>query len=271
MTTARFTRRTRVAIVVAVVVLAAIAATLAVLVLKGPGRPHIDSGAATLTTPGTATRPATGSATGTATSTATSTDPATGTTPPTVAPLVVYLGNSFVGGSTQDSGPQDRFPALISADLNTDWQAITADSSGYVARGDDGLTFAALAAEVPADASLVVIVGSDNDAGYAQSQITDAALSTLQTIRLRAPQAQILVVSTPWVSADLPDGITVSRDAVADAAYSDSLPYVDPIADGWWFTGPPEQIGDDGLHPTDLGHAEAAEHLEPVIRQLLYG
>ncbi|GGF21115.1 hypothetical protein GCM10011399_13460 [Subtercola lobariae] len=230
---------------VAVAVLAIIAVVVTVAILRGRGTPHIDSGTASPT-------PAT-----------------TATGQPSTTPLVVYLGNSFVGGSAQDSGPQDRFPALISSDLNTNWIAITSGGSGYVDPGDDGLTFDDLAGEVPENASLVVIMGSDDDAGYPAAKIMDAALTTLQTIRQRAPQAQVLVISTPWVSADPPAGILTSRDAVSDAAHFDNLPYIDPIADGWWVTGPPEQIGDDGLHPTDLGHAQMAERLEPVIRQLL--
>ena len=262
MAPARPSRRTAVALAAAVAVLAIIAVIGAVTLLRAPGAPHIESGTATAS-PGQTTAPASDGATNPP-----NTDPST---PPASAPLVVYLGNSFVGGSAQDSGPQDRFPALISADLNTNWVAITSGGSGYVDPGDDGLVFNDLAHEVPENASLVVILGSDDDAGYPEAQIMDAALTTLQTIRSRAPNAQILVISTPWVSADPPDGILTSRDAVRDAAHFDNLPYVDPIADGWWVTGPPEQIGDDGLHPTDLGHAQMAEKLEPVIQNLLAG
>ncbi|MCU1479676.1 MAG: hypothetical protein JWQ19_462 [Subtercola sp.] len=263
MATTRLSRRTRVGIGVGIALLVAIAVVLAVVVVKGPPSATIASG-----TPAPATSAPVTPSPGT-TSTAA---PSTGTPPgPNATPLVVYLGNSFVGGSSEDSGSQDRFPALVGDALHTDWQSITSGGSGYVDPGDDGLRFDDLAEQVPADASLVVIMGSDDDAGYSYEQIMDAALTTLQTIKQRAPNATILVVSTPWVSADVPDGIQTSRNAVRDAAAMDALPYVDPIADGWWFTGPPEQIGNDGLHPTDLGHALAAEHLEPVIRQLLNG
>ncbi|UFS59239.1 GDSL-type esterase/lipase family protein [Subtercola endophyticus] len=256
MATARLSRRTRVGIGVGIAVLVAIAVVLTVVVVKGPSSATIASGTPAPRTSAPVTpSPAT---------TSTVTPPG-----PTATPLVVYVGNSFVGGSSEDSGSQDRFPALVGDALHTDWQTITSGGSGYVDPGDDGLRFDDLAEQVPANASLVVIVGSDDDAGYPYEKIMDAALTTLQTIKQRAPNAAILVVSTPWVSASVPDGIQTSRNAVRDAAAMDALPYVDPIADGWWFTGPPEQIGDDGLHPTDLGHAQAAEHLEPIIQQLL--
>ncbi|MEF2977395.1 SGNH/GDSL hydrolase family protein [Subtercola sp. YIM 133946] len=274
MSTPRLRRRTVAAIVVAVVALVVVALVLTVSLLGGRAGPDIASGRATVTTPSMASgAPTPGGSTpsGSTPGAPTSTAGSTAGSAPSAAPLVVYLGNSFVGGSTEDSGAADRFPAMVANALSTDWQTITADGSGYLAPSAGGLTFADLADQVPSNAALVVILGSDNDEGYSREKIMDAALDTLQIIRLHAPAARVLVVSTPWVSADPPDGILASRDAVRDAAAMDNLPYVDPIADGWWVTGPAGQIGGDGLHPTDLGHDLMAEHLEPVIQGLLPG
>ena len=40
--------------------------------------------------------------------------------------------------------------------------------------------------------------------------------------------------------------------------------FVDPIAQGW-FVGRPDLIGDDGVHPTDAGHAYMAARIAPLI------
>jgi lysophospholipase L1-like esterase len=184
-------------------------------------------------------------------------------------PLVVYIGNSFTGGSAEDSGVDARFPHLVSVAVRARGMTITADASGYVTRGANLLDYGDLAADVPADAAVVVFLGSDDDATASRPQIMGAARSAWRTVHERAPRARVLVVGTPWVSADPPEGILRSRDAVRDAAKAVGLPFVDPLADRWWVGDVDGAVGADGLHPTDLGHLEMATELEPVVARLL--
>jgi hypothetical protein len=188
---------------------------------------------------------------------------------PATEPLVVYIGNSFTGGSDEDSGVDARFPHLVSVAVHARGMTITAGGSGYVTRGANLLSFGDLAADVPADARLVVFLGSDDDAQHSRSQIMTDARAAWATARHRAPRAGILVVGTPWVSADPPAGILRSRDAVRDAAKTAGLPFVDPIADRWWVGDVDGTVGGDGLHPTDQGQREMATHLGPVVERLL--
>jgi lysophospholipase L1-like esterase len=185
-------------------------------------------------------------------------------------PLIVYVGNSFIGGSAQDSGETSRFPYLVSTALHARGETITAGGSGYVTPGDHVETFGSLADDIPSDAAVVVFLGSDDDQhAHSQQQIQDAAKAAWTTARRRAPHATLLIVSTPWVSTNPPAGILTSRDAVRAEATAMKLHYVDPIADRWWVGDVDGTIGADGLHPTDQGQREMADHLEPVVRTLL--
>ncbi|MBS1673499.1 MAG: SGNH/GDSL hydrolase family protein [Actinobacteria bacterium] len=187
--------------------------------------------------------------------------------------LLVAVGNSFVGGSAMDSGTVRRWPALIARALDMNLDVISAGASGYADPGDGDLTYRDLVREIPADADVVVIMGSDDDAPHPVADIERDARSALEEAIERAPHAAIIVTSTPWVVKDPDQGIRNTRDAVRAVADELGLEYIDGLGT-WLVTGPPGQIGSDGLHPTDLGHAElaraltgpveaAAEHAKP--------
>ncbi|MBS1697233.1 MAG: SGNH/GDSL hydrolase family protein [Actinobacteria bacterium] len=179
--------------------------------------------------------------------------------------LLVTVGNSFIGGSAMDSGTAHRWPGLVATALGMRLDVITAGGSGYVDPGDAGLTYRDLVHRVPADADVVVIMGSDDDASSPLTDIERAARIALAEAIDRAPHARVLVTSTPWVQKVPDAGIRNTRDAVRQAADELGLEYIDGLGT-WLVTGPPGQIGSDGLHPTDLGHAELAAALIGPIR-----
>jgi len=183
----------------------------------------------------------------------------------TARKLLVAVGNSFVGGSAMDSGTARRWPGLVAMRLGMRLDVISAGSSGYADPGDAGLTYRDLVREIPADADVVVIMGSDDDAPYPRDEIEREARVALGEAVARAPRAQIIVTSTPWVEKDPDAGIDNTRDAVRAAASELGLEYIDGLGT-WLVTGPPGQIGADGLHPTDLGHARLADALAGPIR-----
>jgi lysophospholipase L1-like esterase len=44
--------------------------------------------------------------------------------------------------------------------------------------------------------------------------------------------------------------------------------FIDPIAERW-FVGRPDLIAQDGVHPTDAGHAYMADKIAPLIASQL--
>lgn len=179
--------------------------------------------------------------------------------------LLVVVGNSFVGGSAMDSGTAQRWPGIVAAQLGLRLRVITAGASGYADPGDSGLTYGDLVRRIPANADVVVIMGSDDDASHPTGEIEQDARIALSEAIGRAPSATIIVTSTPWVQKDPDQGIRNTRDAVQAVAVELGLEYVDGLGT-WLVTGPSGQIGSDGLHPTDLGHAELARALIGPIR-----
>ncbi len=76
--------------------------------------------------------------------------------------------------------------------------------------------------------------------------------------------------STGWpaIVADRLGADLRLRDAVAAAAGSAGLDFVDPLAGGW-LRDRPDLIGADGVHPHDGGHAHLADLIEPAIEAAL--
>lgn len=188
---------------------------------------------------------------------------------PKGAPLIAFIGNSFIGGSAMDSGPTFRWPSIVAGELGADAQVISAGSSGYATRGEGLLTYPDLAEHVSRDARVVVFLGSDDDAHRSFDEIRKAASDAFTIARARAPEARLLVIATFWVDADPPAGILTSRDAVRAAAAEAGVTFADPIAGGWLVGNPTATIGSDGLHPTDAGQSELADRIEPLVADLL--
>ncbi|WP_078714062.1 SGNH/GDSL hydrolase family protein [Agreia bicolorata] len=184
-------------------------------------------------------------------------------------PLVVFIGNSFTGGSAMDSGGIARFPSLLSAKLEFPYMTLTADGAGYASAGTESRTFVTLAKKVPKNAAVVVVLGSDDDADNTAADIRAGAAETYANIHDQAPGAVILAVASPCGQSPAPKGITTARNAVRDAAQQDGNAFVDTIADKWLVAGPTGQVGADGVHPTNIGHAEMAKYLAPVLNRLL--
>jgi lysophospholipase L1-like esterase len=137
--------------------------------------------------------------------------------------------------------------------------------AGYGTRGNHGSLFEDLTADVvKPDDALVVFYGSRNDQNVDPTQLSILMWSTFQGARRTAPSAKFLVIGPPWPTADPPDWVLRIRDALKYQAGVANATFIDPIALGW-FVGRPELIGNDGVHPTDAGHAYMAEKIAPLI------
>ncbi len=190
-------------------------------------------------------------------------------TPPRERPSVVYVGNSFIGGSAQDSGPEFRWPALVSDAAKVTPLVLADGGSGYTVPGALGFTFGDLAAQVPETCALVVVLGSDNDELSPYDETKKAASTTLETVKKRAPHAHVIAIATFWVNDNPSEGILTSRDAVRDAAADVGVQFIDPLSDHWLEPDPKQYIGDDDLHPTNLGHRELANIITPIVEGAL--
>ena len=178
--------------------------------------------------------------------------------------VVVYIGDSYTGGSAMNGGPETLWTAQIEGEIVP--FSLAAGGSGYVAGNTNGGadTFVARAALVPEDSNVVIFLGSRNDMRDDYATVNAAASAAFTAAALRAPGAKIVVVGPMWVNATPPPALLETARAVGDAARAAGLTFVDPLTDRW-FADEPGLIGSDGVHPTDAGHMYLAEKMQPIV------
>lgn len=178
-------------------------------------------------------------------------------------PVLAYIGDSYTTGSTMNTEGK-TWTALLNADLNATAQSLAVGSNGYVT-GDDN--FVVQSEQVRPDADVVVLFGSRNDSqGY--DAVNAAATTALANVRSRAADADVIVIAPAWVNTNPPASVREGRDALRDAAEAASVRFVDALDERWLAAGD-GLIGADGVHPTDLGHAELLQRIRPLIDEAL--
>ena len=183
---------------------------------------------------------------------------------------VAVVGDSYTTGGELgglgSKGWTTRAWQLLARDgLSVAPDVAAEGGAGYGTRGNHGSVFEDLTADVvKPDDALVVFFGSRNDQNVDPTQLSVLAYGTFQLARRTAPSAKFLVIGPPWPTADPPGWVLGIRDALKYQAGVAGATFIDPIAQGW-FVGRPELIGQDGVHPTDAGHAYMAEKIAPLI------
>ena len=192
-------------------------------------------------------------------------------------PRIEILGDSYVGGSAQGGKGQANWTSLVGtrfgeADTQVEINPIAQPNSGYLARGVTGLVFREAATQrLRPDADVVLIFGSRNDGRQSETSMYEAARTLYSDLRILSPKAEIIVVGPVWVDANVPDFIAVNNQAMASAAAEADVRYVDAVTEGWFAETEGTLIGEDGVHPTDAGHAYLAELIYPVLAETVAG
>ncbi|MGP5219439.1 SGNH/GDSL hydrolase family protein [Arthrobacter rhombi] len=188
--------------------------------------------------------------------------------------LVSVIGDSYTGGSQEGGLEGANWTVLAEADLHSTIPGIRisksgAGGAGYVQEGTSGTVFEdAVSDVVEKDTALVVFFGSRNDIRESAASITSSAQEAFSSAKQEAPNADLLVVGTPWVDENPPANILGVNKALSVAAESAGATFVDPVDDKWFF-GKPDLIGSDGVHPTDAGHKFMAKRMSTVISSAL--
>ena len=196
---------------------------------------------------------------------------ATKAAPTTRQPVLAFYGDWYVSGTAQGGLGQAGWPAIVSTRIGAEESTPHAvPDAGYVtASTTTGDTFMSLVENSPeSGADVTIAFGGRNDYRAAPAEITSAATRTFEAIRAAAPQTQLLVIGPAWTDQVVPPELPPIRDAVRTAATASGATFVDPLTDRWLFDGP-DLLGDDGISPTDAGHAFLADRIEPVVRELL--
>ncbi|NUP60794.1 MAG: SGNH/GDSL hydrolase family protein [Nonomuraea sp.] len=180
----------------------------------------------------------------------------------TSAPVMVFLGDSFTVGS----GPVPRWRTYASESARLlGWQPVIAGAggTGYLNEGKVGRTFQRsfeeeLAWRPPPD--VLVISGGHNDQRWSTARVRRAAAALLAEVRLRWPLTRIVMVGPIWLE-EAPAKAYRVRDALAEVAVTEGVPFLDPMGRHWVTGRPSETVLPDGVHPTFAGHERIAAWL----------
>ena len=176
-----------------------------------------------------------------------------------------YTAGSGEGGNGPRSWPELAWGLLARSGVDVDADVAAEGGAGYGQRGSGGSLFVDLTAQaVRRNDDLIVYFGSRNDQAVDPQKFPSSAADTFNLARFAAPAAKVLVIGPPWPTASPPPAVLKIRDLLREQAAMVGAVFVDPIAQGW-FVGRPDLIGQDGVHPTDAGHAYMAEKIAPLI------
>jgi len=177
---------------------------------------------------------------------------------PSTARTVVAIGDSIMDG--HGLAERQSWPEVVARDNGWTITDLAADGDGFVTKGDDGTTFADQVEEaIRLHPSTIVLAGSSNDLGVAESTVESAIRSAVARLHAALPGATIVAVSPVWNEKSWPAQLTRIEAAVRDAVRAvggTALTFADPLR------GHPELMQSDDVHPTAAGQLAIATVVE---------
>lgn len=187
-----------------------------------------------------------------------------------VAPLAVskvaFIGDSYIEGTPIGGAQQSNITVLLAQRFGWVVTNTAVSGTGYTTaagRSYESLQLPRVEAVRP---QLVIVFGSLNDMGKGEVDVTASRLYA--DLKAGLPGTRIVVVGPAWIDGSPPPVVLTTRDQVRRAAAAAGLPFVDPIAEGWFAGNAENLIGADHVHPTDTGHAHMAALLGDDLLRL---
>lgn len=181
------------------------------------------------------------------------------------------FGDSYTGGSAMGGIEDAGWPRIVAKDLGLEPPAYSAEGgTGYVNPGPAGGAgdFEGRVDDVIATSpDFLVVAGGLNDADFDLKKVTAAARKVFTELQAGLPDATIVVVGPFSPKVPAPADITAIRDALQQIATELDIAFVDPLP--WFKGGDAVEIGSDGVHPTDAGHAQIAARMDAALKPLL--
>lgn len=198
----------------------------------------------------------------------TSTTPRAGTPGPGPQRVVV-IGDSLSTG--YGTSPEEAWPRQLDQEPQPGQKPMevtnaAADGAGYVTAGEGGETFGSeIAKAVNASTDIVVLFGSDNDAGQDPADLKAAVADALATSKTLAPRAARIVIGPLTAFGQAEPDLEVIRDQERAAAREAGAEFIDPVMAQWIDSPDSALLGPDGEHPSSQGQ----QFLKAKIRDVL--
>lgn len=187
--------------------------------------------------------------------------------------VLVVIGDSISTG--YQTSVEDSWPNLLMQDFDRSGVPMTVinaaeNGAGFLAPGDEGLTFDAQATSaVPSNADVVLVYGSENDIGEDIPQISSKVEAISAAVRGKSPEAKVVFIGPASYYSDVDPDLIAIRDQIAEGAENSGAEFIDPIAEQWIMGAREDLIGPDGDHPSVQGHVYLAQKFEAIVAPLL--
>jgi lysophospholipase L1-like esterase len=182
-------------------------------------------------------------------------------------PVVTYIGDSWTEGVGATAGR--GYAWQTGEQQGWECYVLGVGGSGYVVAGYGRPYAERIDLAVATAPDVIVVQGSINEAPTPPDVLALTATQTLTRLRAEAgPETDVLVVGasyTPGLPAATVDAI---NGAIAAAAGTAGLRFVNPAAELWVDPADPA-VWADAVHPNDAGHALIADRMELLLAEVL--
>lgn len=193
-------------------------------------------------------------------------------TPPPVAetstlirPNVVFIGDSFVGGSEMGGNGPDNWTTLTSQELGWTACSLGVGGSGWT-RGINDWTFGArIDWALTQRPAAIVFANGINDLNDGGANTADAMRNALAYLRSVNPTIPVIVLGPIKVRDEQSPYIERMDDDMRATAAEFDVTYLDATEAGWFDGEARAFIGSDEFHPTDEGHAYLAQRFAQAV------
>lgn len=207
---------------------------------------------------------------------ATGCSPAAPTAAPTPAPApplrprVLIFGDSYTQGWGAET-PRAGYAYRVGDPLGWDVTVDGVGGTGYVNPGRDqqGTYRTRLARAHSGPFDVVVLQGSTNDARSAPASLPAAVAQTVDAVGERYPEARLLMLGPAALYGRPTEELSRVQHVLSDYARENDVPFVDPIAEGWFQPGDAATCANPANgHPNDEGYARIADRFVQHVQQL---
>lgn len=179
-----------------------------------------------------------------------------------VANTVVFIGDSYtsgVGASSQTS----RWSTKLAQDFGWNEVNLGAGGTGYFNDGPSRNYSGAIARAAAAKPAVVIVSGGRNDVGFGAERFTPAINEFFTDLRKAMPKTKIIVTSPIYDDDPGPEVVVQQLDeAIQAEAEAIGATYVDI---GEPLLSEPALVAEDGIHPSDAGHAAIAAAVKKAV------
>jgi lysophospholipase L1-like esterase len=189
-------------------------------------------------------------------------------TPKMVAPKVVFIGDSYIGGSDMGGRGEDNWSSLASDDLGWRSCSFGVGSSGWT-RGVNGWTFGArIEWALQQNPDMIVFANGIHDLDEGFDTTAPAMDQALAALRSQEPDVPVVVVGEIKVRDEQSPYIERLNDRLRAVAESHNATFIDATSEGWFDGGARSYLGSDAFHATDEGHRYMADRFMTDIQNL---